>query len=333
MPKHNDDEQPPLFPEHEPQPGASPESHEPAEVTGWLTMSQLRQQARLRAATKASGGAQAELLRRLGDAPNTVVPYATLRAEGFPEDVIAACAQDDPDDKRRKRRVAHEFVGPNEVCWLTPLGLNAIGRQRSSVTPPTAESVAHATAPNALAGWLNKTLSTWPDLPRVSVSTGLPVREWAEQVKASAWARIQGVGDATGVYGPLTGGLYPDALLVERWRKLDLYEHAWGKPPETPQDAAEQLLGLEIEMSRKGDAPLAHKVRRWSGVLELGAAIGVVWVVNARIVADNLLALGVGTPAHPRQFLVPAAAVGLDGDPMPDLVPTWWPLRLSGGAA
>lgn len=292
------------------------------------TLDALITAARVEAATVATGGQVGEVVRRLADADGAL-PVATLRTEGYPDDAITAAITPDSKDKRRKPRARLGIVAGQPMVWLTTTGWAASGRTSRRERHPDAESTAHAAAPSEVGGWLAARLAGH-HFARVGVATGEPVKAWAEQVKALAWSRIQGAGDTTGTYGTLTGGIYPDALLVERWRDPSLYASAWGREPDAPEDAAEQLLGLEIELSAKRDEPLAWKVRRWASCLDLGAAAGVVWVVASQEVAENLAALGVGGQQHPRQFLVAAHALGLAGEPLPDLPLTWWPLRLQG---
>lgn len=305
-----------LFPEPERRPEPSTPS-----------LDALIQRARVEAATKADGGAVGTVVARLA-ANDGHAPVATLRAEGFPDDAIAAALTTDPEDRRRKPRARLGVVDGTPLLWLTTTGWQSAGRTSRRERSPSAESAIHAAAPTELSGWLAQQLAPWPGL-RVSVSTGEPCRAWSERVKALAWSRVQGAGDANGAYGVLTGGLLPDALLVERWHSAADYRSAWGHDPATAEDAAEQTCALEVELARKGE-PLRWKVERWQAALDLGAAHAVVWVVRSRTIADDLRALGVGADGS-RQLLVPGAEVGLGGDAMPDLPTTWWPLRIGEG--
>ena len=322
MTDHDDEQQPPL-PLDLPEPPAPPAAagDEPP-----ATLDALIQAARVESATKADGGAVGAVVERLAAGDGSAL-VATLRAEGFPDDALAAAATTDPGDRRRKPRARLGIVAGQPHLWLTTTGWQAAGRSSGRERPPSAESAAHATAPADLGAWLAKRLAPWPSL-RVTVVTGAPVKAFSDQVTALAWGRIQGAGDTTGRFGALTSPLRLDALLVERWANAAAYESAWGHPPDAPEDLAEQTLCLEVERARKAAAPLRYKVERHTAALALGAAYGVVWVVTAREVARDLTALGVGAPGS-RQLLVPATAVGLDGDPMPDIPAAWWPLRLN----
>lgn len=293
-----------------------------------LTLDALVQAARVEAAKKSDGGAVGAVVRRLAQATGGSLPVSVLLDEGFPSQALADAAQGDPDRKRSGPRARLGLVSGQPVLWLTTSGWQAAGRSTGRELSPSAESVAHATAPAAVATWLDEV--TRPYAVSVDVVSGQPCRDFGERVKALAWSRVQGRGDATGAAGSLTGGLYPDALLCERWADASLYGGAWGREPETQADAAEQVLGLEVEATRKSDEPLRWKVEKWAGALGLGACHAVVWVVRSRTVADRLAALGVG---HDGQLLVPAVSVGLEGEEMPGLLQgqhVWWPLRLAG---
>lgn len=310
------DAQPELFPTTEER-GAAPPS-----------LAALIQAARVEAAKAADGGAVGALVGRLAREDGSAA-VAALRAEGFPAEVIAAAVTTSATDKRVKARARLGLVGDEPIVWLSTTGWQAAGKPSRRERPPSAETAEHAAAPLHLAAWLRDRLSPFPGLT-VGVATGGPCREFSERVKALAWTRIQGAGDTTGDAGSLTGGLVPDALLVERFPDTATYVGAWGRDPVTAEDLAEQTVALECEFSAKADTPLRWKVERWRAALALGAAHAVVWVVRSQEVADRLQALGVGRPASDeRQLLVPGHLVGLGGEPIDGLAPGWWPLRLS----
>lgn len=290
----------------------------------------LIQTAHVEAARSQDGGAVGAVVRRLAEGDGSAL-VASLRAEGFPDEAIAAAVTTDAADRRRKPRARLGVVGGSVMVWLTTTGWQSAGRTSARERHPSSESQLHAAAPSQLAEWLDAKLARWPHL-RITVVTGAPTRTWGEELKSLAWGRLQGAGDTTGRFGVLTGGLIPDALLVTRWRTADDYRAAWGQDPAAPEDAAEETSALETELTRKALGPLRAKVTRWEAALDLGAAHRVIWLVRSHEVAENLLRLGVGTERS-RQLLVPAAAVGMEGDPMPDVVPTWWPLRVAGADA
>ena len=298
----------------------------PLTTTEPPSLSALIQRARVEATKASEGGAVGAIVGRLAREDGTA-SVAVLLSEGFPEAAIAAAVSPAADDKRVKPRAKLGLVGGEPFLWLTTTGWQAAGKPSRRERAPSAESAEHAAAPLRLEAWLSERLSPFPGLS-VSVVTGDPCRAFSERVKALAWARISGAGDATGDAGVLTGGLVPDALLVERFPDDRTYAGAWGHLPTTAEDAAEQTVALECEFSPKSDAPLRWKVDRWSAALSLGAAHAVVWVVRSNDVADRLRALGVGK-ADSRQLLVPAVAVGLEGHDCPEWESQWWPLRVT----
>jgi hypothetical protein len=290
------------------------------------SLSALIQSARTEAATKGGGGAVGLVVARLarGDGSATVT---TLTSEGFPENVIVAAVTTDLKDKRVKPRARLGIVAGEPMIWLTTTGWQSAGRSSGRERPPSAESASHAAAPGHINAWLKRVTE---DLPvDVGAVTGEPCRAFSDQVKALAWARIQGVGDTTGGAGSLTGGLVPDALIVERFANSETFTSAWGYDPATHDDVAEQTLALEIEDSRKASEPLRWKVERWEAATELKAVIKVVWVVRTATVRDRLFALGVGTTRRPEQLLVPGARIGLPGSELlADSGSHWWPVRV-----
>lgn len=290
------------------------------------TLDALIQRARVSAATQAEGGAVGALVARLASGDGSA-PVEVLRAEGIPAQVIASALLADQADKRVRPRAKVGIVAGEPFIWLTTSGWQAAGFASRRERHPNAESAEHAAAPAHLAGWLRQRLAPWPAL-RVEVATGAPCRSFSERVKALAWGHIQGgAGDSGGGIGVLTGGLLPDALLCETFcGNADLYASAWGDQPQTPEDAVEQTLALEVQRAARAE-PLRWKVERWEAALRLGAVFAVVWVVRTGEVADRLRALGVGDPAS-RQLLVSAASVGLPGDEIAGLPCSWWPLRL-----
>ncbi len=291
------------------------------------SLSALIQTARSEAAARSTGGTVGLVVARLarGDGSATV---ATLRSEGFPESaLVAAVTSKDPKDGRYKARAKLGIVAGEPMIWLTATGWQSAGRASGKERPPTAESASHAAAPGQINAWLKRVTEGLP--VDVSAVTGEPCRVFSDQVKALAWARIQGVGDTTGGAGSLTGGLVPDALIVERFANSETFVSAWGYDPATHDDIAEQTLALEVEDTRKASEPLRWKVERWEAATELKAVIKVVWVVRTATVRDRLFALGVGTTRRPEQLLVPGARIGLPGSELlADSGSHWWPVRV-----
>ncbi len=304
-----------------------PENEATPENEAAPSLSALIQTARSEAA-KTTGGTVRQVVARLarGDGSATV---ATLTSEGFPEPaLVAAVTTDHPKDGRFKARAKLGIVAGEPMIWLTTTGWQSAGRASGKERAPTAESAGHAAAPGQINTWLRKVLEPWDGLD-VRAVTGEPCRAFSDQVKALAWARIQGAGDTTGGAGSLTGGLVPDALIVERFPDAATYLGAWGHDPATQDDIAEQTLALEIEDTRKASEPLRWKVERWEAATELKMVVRVVWVVRTASIRDRLFALGVGTKRRPNQLLVAGGRIGLPGS---ELVAAsgqeWWPVRI-----
>ncbi len=163
---------------------------------------------------------------------------------------------------------------------------------------------------------------------------GAVQRRFSAEVVARAWAGLRSRPDAEGSLGVLTGGWLPDALVVESWPLTDegraLYARAWGLPnPERidADDLAETTVLCEVEDSRKANDPAKWKVVRTEAGLSLDLGRACIWVCRSNTVARSLVALGVGDPSRrPGQLLVPAVALGMDGEDVPQVGPVWWPL-------
>jgi len=295
-----------------------------------LDLDALVERARLDAATRRSDeAAAAAVLRLLAEADGAMPLDALLRA-GARREVVAALV--DPDastDKRRKQRARLGIVGDVPTVWLTATGWQATGRSSGREVVPTADTITHAMAPARLAAWLaTRNLAAYG--VSVRATWGPSCRRWSEEVSARAWARLRTAADGSGTVGALTGGLIPDALLVEGWsgpQAAAFYQQAWGVAPESQDDLTEVVVAVEVEDSRKAADPLRSKVDRWDAALgDLAAARAVLWVVRTREVADRLRGLGVDDPQRrPWQVLVPGPAVGLGGEDIGPVQRTWWP--------
>ncbi|MCZ2826054.1 MULTISPECIES: hypothetical protein [unclassified Modestobacter] len=277
--------------------------------------------------------AAAEVLRLLAEADGAL-PLDGLLAAGAPRDVVAYLVAEDPADKRRKQRARLGFVGGAPVVWLTSTGWQATGRASGREVVPSADSVAHATAPAAIGRWLQQRAATLGGHGiTVRATQGAACRRWSAEVTARAWAALRTTGDADGAIGSLTGGLLPDGLIMESFplgkAGAALHARLRGGTPVDDDDLAETTYTLEVESSSKGSSPLRSKVDRNQAACEqLHAARAVLWVVNTRAVADRLRDLGVDDPRRPSQILVPARDVGLDGEDLGPVRRPWWVTRV-----
>lgn len=285
------------------------------------------------AARRSTDAAAAEVLRLLAEADGAM-PLEGLLAAGAPRDVVAHLVAEHPTDKRRKQRARLGFVAGVPVVWMTSTGWQAVGRSSGREVLPTADSIAHATAPVALTRWLQARSETLASQGiSIRCTYGASCRRWSGEVTARAWAALRTKGDADGAIGSCTGGVIPDALLYEALpqgvagRQL----HARLRGPDEPDDddLAESTYAVEFEDTRKAEEGLRSKVLRLEAVSDqLHAARAVLWVVRTREVADRLRDLGVDGDRRPTQVLVPARAVGLDGEDLGPIRRPWWVTRV-----
>lgn len=277
--------------------------------------------------------AGAEVLRLLAEADGAL-PLDNLLAAGAPRDVLAYLVAEDATDKRRKQRARLGFVGGAPVVWLSATGWQATGRSAGRESIPSADSIAHATAPAAIGRWLQQRAGALATLGiTVRTTQGSACRRWSAEVTARAWAALRTTGDADGALGSLTGGLIPDGLVMESFPLGEagaaLHARLRGGAPVDDDDLAETTYTLEVETSVKASDPLRSKVDRNRAACEqLHAARAVLWVVNTRAVADRLRDLGVDDPRRPSQILVPARDVGLSGEDLGPVRRPWWVTRV-----
>jgi hypothetical protein len=303
--------------------------------TSERTLEELIEEARV----SGSGGAaavEARVLHLLSEAGGSLAVEELVR-RGAPRTVLAKLLHEHPDDKRRRPKVRLGMVGETPCCWLTSQGWNAAGRPSGREVVPTSDSIDHALMPTKIANWLGQRSDAQETIGAEILLAGRSTcKGLSDEIVARAWAHIQRrVGDSGGAVGSLVGGQLADGVLIERWtgeRAAANFAQAWGvsESEVTPEDLAETLTVVEIELSRKGVEPLRSKVDRWGAVVEqLGAVRAVVWVVDKRAIADRLLDLGVGDQRRrPGQFLVSSALMGLGGEDLGPLGATWWPLYL-----
>lgn len=291
--------------------------------------------ARARVASRTTDEARAsEVLRLLGNAGG-FLPLDALLAQGAPRSVLARLLDDDGTDKRRRPKARVGFVADSPVVWLTATGWQAVGRPSGREIVPDRMTVQEATTPLLVRSWL-RGLALDSYGVCVEVSTGRACRDFSAEVTARAWSRLRTNADADGSVGSLTGGLLPDALLVESWTgdsAASLWAQAWGSEPDR-DDLSETTVLLEVETTDKRER-LRSKVDRLSAVVtDLRLAQAVVWVVGSVQVRDRLESLGVGDRSRrPEHYLVPAHALGLPGDSFPTPGLPWWPLRVTAPCA
>jgi hypothetical protein len=281
-----------------------------------------------------SEAAQVSAIRILANAGGALPINDLTKRYGVSTQTIAAlCDEEQHKDKRRKVRARLGEVDGEPVVWLTASGHQAAGKSRGFEVRPTSDSLAHALGPSRLAKWLEPTTPTLaPHGIELSVTWGPACQAFSRRTEALAWARLKTQADQNGDVGVLTGGLIPDALLIERRPVNDLgarmFETAWGTSPSDRDEVAETVIAIEVQnATRQASDPLRSKVDAWSAAVEnLKVASKVLWIVEPAA-CKVLVSLGVGDSSRrPGQILVSSGAVGLGGEnfEVPGL--KWWVL-------
>jgi hypothetical protein len=291
------------------------------------------------AATRSNESAQASLIKLLASAPGGCLPVSECLRRGTHKETIALLVSEESTstDKRKRARVKLSIIRLNDgtevaTLHLTALGWTVSGRPSQKEHYPTAEGIAHAMAPSAIASWFEKKEPTLSALGiSVTVAWGAVTRSFSEDVVARSWARLKVGSDATGSVGALTGGLFPDLVILERFRDPQTFKQAWPDRQATDDNLAESVVACEVQHSNIATTIFRSRVERWDAALEtLNAAAACLWIVKGPRVADSLTALGVGSGRRPSQYLVPSWMLGLDGDPTLEASePKWWTLRIT----
>lgn len=281
-----------------------------------------------------SESAQVAAIHILSSAGGALPIRDLIERYGVSKATIASlCDEQLHSDKRRKVRARLGEIDGEAICWLTATGHQAAGKTRGNEVRPTSDSLAHALAPSRLAKWIQPLA---PGLAlegvELGVTWGPSCKAFSERVISLAWARLKTLADPSGTIGLLTGGLIPDALLIER-RTIDKagednYQRCWGTPANSPDELAETIVAIEVQnATRQASDPLRSKVDAWSTAIEkLKVASVVLWIVEPAA-CKVLVSLGVGDPSRRAgQILVSSGAVGLGGENFAVPGPEWWVL-------
>jgi hypothetical protein len=287
-----------------------------------------------------SEAAQVAAIRILSNAGGALPVRDLISRYGVASNTIAAlCDEEQHTDKRRKVRARLGEVDGEPIVWLTASGHQAAGKTRGVEIRPTSDSLHHALAPSKLAAWLEGlSPSLSPRGIELSVTWGPACQTFSRSCEALAWARLKTHADPSGALGLLTGGLIPDALLIER-RTIDAagaaeFQVAWGDPPRNLDELAETTIAVEVQnATRQAGDPLRSKVDAWSAVLNnFSLATKVLWIVEPAA-HKVLVSLGVGDPSRREgQILVAASELGLNDKHFNAFGPRWWALDVPRGA-
>ena len=281
-----------------------------------------------------SESAQISAIRILANAGGAL-PIADLisRYGVYSQTIALLCDEEQHTDKRRKVRARLGEVDGVPVVWLTASGHQASGKSRGFEIRPTSDSLGHALGPSRLAKWIEPLAPTLnPHGVELSVTWGPSCQAFSRRTEALAWARLKTQADQTGDVGVLTGGLIPDALLIERRpvneQGSQMFESAWNRKPFDRDEIAETVVAVEVQnATRQASDPLRSKVDAWSSAVEnLKVASIVLWVVEPNA-CKVLASLGVGDPVRrPGQIFISSGAVGLGGELFAVPGPRWWVL-------
>ena len=281
-----------------------------------------------------SESAQISAVRILANAGGALPIADLISRYGVSSQTIALlCDEEQHTDKRRKVRARLGEVDGVPVVWLTASGHQASGKSRGFEIRPTSDSLGHALGPSRLAKWIEPLTPTlYPHGVELSVTWGPSCQAFSRRTEALAWARLKTQADQTGDVGVLTGGLIPDALLIER-RPVNeigsqMFESAWKRKPFDRDEIAETVVAVEVQnATRQASDPLRSKVDAWSSAVEnLKVASIVLWIVEPGA-CKVLASLGVGDPVRrPGQIFISSGAAGLGGEDFAVPGPRWWVL-------
>ena len=282
--------------------------------------------------TYGSESAQTSVIHILAEAGGALPINDLLTRYGVSKRTIEALV--DPDltaDKRRKARAKIGTIDDQPVLYLSAAGVKASGRSmRGLSVHPSSQSLRHALAPSRFADWIKPIeMELAKQEVGLHVTWGPSCRAYSDRVIAMSWAKIKVAADNSGSLGILTGGQFPDFLVIEN-RTLDEkgakhFLDSWGVAARNDDELAETTIACEIQLSeRTQGGSLRPKVDAYSAAIEvLGAAHRVVWIAD-RKVAQILINLGLNDAyRRPGQILISAASVGMGNEDF-ETSSRWW---------
>jgi hypothetical protein len=210
-----------------------------------------------------SESAQISAIRILANAGGALPIADLISRYGVSSQTIALLRDEEQHtDKRRKVRARLGEVDGIPVAWLTASGHQTSGKSRGFEIRPTSDSLGHALGPSRLANWIEPLTPTLqPHGVELSVTWGPSCQAFSRRTEALAWARLKTQADQTGDVGVLTGGLIPDALLIERRpvneQGSQMFEFTWKRKPFDRDELAETIVAVEVQnATRQASDPL-----------------------------------------------------------------------------
>lgn len=303
-----------------------------AKLDAWLTAQRAEA-----AETRTPGGGVQAVCEWLAERGGCAFLDDARRA-GQSDEHILTGLKHDPDDGRHRPRLAAGDVAGWPGLWLTGAGWKAVGQPRRGEVKPSTQTLAHARAPEHLQAWLTGLLGGWAGKLSVTVEQSASgMKDFSNACTAAAWGNLRTRDDADGQIGLLTGGLYPDALIVERFHDEVMYRWAKGIPDVLGGSATmvdrdemtETTLALEVESTSKSTARLRDKIGRLDAALALDRIAGVVWLVRTEAVQRQLREFGCGEHGRrPLHYILTAGEIGITGGDF--MAPSegyfrWWP--------
>ncbi len=284
-----------------------------------------------------AGDAALDVLQDVADVGDGVMLLADLLAAGHSRAVVAALLKQGS-DKRLRARLALGVVAGHDVVWLRTAGWGAVGKPNRREAAPTVKTLRHRLSGHNFEQAIEHrvTATARANDVLIEVMRGVPLREHVQQHIGDAWTSIKTEGpEEQRAAGTLTGGVFPDVLVVENWPRQRIVgtpqtglaqavpgerERLWPSVGGIRNDDADLVVAVEIELSGKAAPLLSSKVRQHDTAMRLGWWQAVVWITDSTDVLTRLLRAGVSDGAqHPGHYVMGGSSVGLGNDPGPVL--------------
>jgi hypothetical protein len=285
------------------------------------------------AAGKSAGDAPLDALQLVADVGDGVMLLADLLAAGHSRAVVAALLKQGS-DKRLRPRLALGVVGGHEVVWLRTAGWSILNYPNRREAAPTVRSLRHRLSGHNFEHAIEQRVAPIARQNDVLLEMvrGVPLRDYCKSRVGDAWTTIKTEGpEQTRDAGTVTGGVFPDVLVVENWPRKHILrakpqglvaatrserEQLWPSVGGIRTDDADLAVAVEIELSGKAAPLLSAKVRQHDTAMRMGWWQVVVWVTDSTDVLTRLLRAGIGDPSqHPGHYVMGGSALGFGSDP------------------